>query len=143
MDSGSRGAIVGLTLATTARDIYLACMEAVAYEMRLNQERLASSGVELTRLVATGGGAKSKLWMQIKADVLGLEFDTLETEDAGTIGCAMMAAVAAGLFASLNEAKAKFVRKTGSFKPDPDRHARYTEVYNRYKKLYEAVRPLV
>lgn len=143
MDSGSRGAIVGLTLATTARDVYLACMEAVAYEMRLNRDRLASSGVEFTRLVATGGGAKSKLWMQMKADVLGVEFDTLETEDAGTIGCAMMAAVAAGVFASLEEAKTKFVRKTGTFKPDMERHAKYTEVYNRYVNLYNAIRPLV
>ena len=59
MDSGAKGAIVGLTLATKGRDIYLACMEAVAYEMRVNMERLAASGVRFDRLVATGGGAKS------------------------------------------------------------------------------------
>jgi len=143
MDSGSRGAIVGLSLATTDRDIYLACMEAVAYEMRLNRERLAASGVTFDRLVATGGGAKSKLWMQMKADVLGLPFDTLETEDAGTVGCAMMAGVAAGVFADLSVAQRTLVRKTGSFEPDAARHAKYTEVYRRYEKLYEAVRPLV
>ena len=143
MDSGSRGAIIGLTLATTARDIYLACMEAVAYEMRLNRERLAASGVRFDRLVATGGGAKSRLWTQMKADVLGLPFDTLETEDAGTVGCAMMAGVAAGAFADLPAAARALVRKTGTFEPDAARHAKYSEVYKRYEKLYPAVRPLV
>ncbi|MBR4259800.1 MAG: carbohydrate kinase [Kiritimatiellae bacterium] len=143
MDSGSRGAIVGLSLATTARDIYLACMEAVAYEMRLNTERLAASGVMFDRLVATGGGAKSKLWMQIKADVLGLPFTTLETEDAGTVGCAMMAGLAAGAFADLKSAAKVLVRRTGTFAPDAERHAKYSEVYKRYKGLYDAVRPLV
>ena len=143
MDSGSRGAIVGLSLATTDRDIYLACMEAVAYEMRLNMERLAASGVRFDRLVATGGGAKSNLWMQIKANVLGIPFDTLETEDAGTVGCAMMAGVASGAFADLQAAAEVLVKRTGTFEPDASRHAKYMEVYGRYKKLYDAVRPLV
>ena len=143
MDSGSRGAIVGLALATTDRDIYLACMEAVAYEMRLNQDRLAVSGVTVKRMVATGGGAKSKLWMQMKADVLGIPFDTLETEDAGTVGCAMMAGVAAGAFADLSAAKDALVRKTGSFTPNSERHIAYTAVYKRYEKLYNVIRPLV
>ena len=143
MDSGSRGAIVGLSLATTDRDIYLACMEAVAYEMRLNHERLAESGVVFKRLVATGGGAKSKLWMQMKSDLLGLPLDTLETEDAGTVGCAMMAGVAAGVFADLVVAKAAMVKKTGSFEPNAEKHAAYSSVYERYKKLYNVVRPLV
>ena len=143
MDSGSRGAIVGLSLATTDRDIYLACMEAVAYEMRLNQDRLAVSGVTVKRMVATGGGAKSKLWMQMKADVLGLPIDTLETEDAGTVGCAMMAGVACDVFADLSAAKDALVRRTGSFNPNAERHAAYTAVYRRYEKLYNVIRPLV
>ena len=143
MDSGSRGAVVGLSLATTDRDIYLACMEAVAYEMRLNQDRLAASGVTIKRMVATGGGAKSKLWMQMKADVLGVPLDTLETEDAGTVGCAMMAGVAAGVFHDLAAAAKVMVRKLGTYEPNPVLKAEYDKVYARYRKLYEAVRPLV
>ena len=143
MDSGAKGAIVGLTLGTKARDVYLACMEAVAYEMRLNREHLAASGVKFDRLVATGGGARSKLWMQMKSDVLGIPFDALEVEDAGTVGCAMMAGVACGAFRDLGEAKSVMVRKAGSFEPDAARHARYAEVFERYVKLYAAVRPLM
>jgi len=143
MDSGSRGAIVGLSLATGARDIYLACMEAVAYEMRVNRDRLAAAGVVFDHLVATGGGARSRLWTQMKADVLGIPFETLETDDAGTVGGAMMAGAAAGVFTSLADAREKMVRRTGVFEPDPRRHARYTEVYGRYERLYSSVRPLV
>ncbi|MBR3084830.1 MAG: carbohydrate kinase [Kiritimatiellae bacterium] len=143
MDSGSRGAIVGLSLGTKARDIYLGCMEGVAYEMRLNRDRLAASGVTFDHLVATGGGARSRLWTQMKADVLGMPITTLETDDAGTVGCAMMAGVAAGIFHDLADARGKMVRRTGVFEPDPRRHERYTEVYMRYKGLYSAVRPLV
>ena len=143
MDSGAKGAIIGLTLGTKARDVYLACMEGVAYEMRLNRERLAASGVLFDRLVATGGGARSKLWMQIKSDVLGIPFDALEVEDAGTVGCAMMAGVAAGAFRDLKEAAAAMVKRTDTYEPDPARHARYSDVYARYEKLYAAVRPLV
>lgn len=143
MDSGSRGAIVGLSLATTDRDIYRACMEAVAYEMRLNRERLAASGVAFDRLVATGGGAKSRLWVQMKADILGIPIETLETDDAGTVGSAMMAGLACGAFGSIAEAAAKMVRRVGRFDPDPARHALYSEVFARYERLYAAVRPLV
>jgi xylulokinase len=143
MDSGAKGAIVGLTLGTGAREVYLACMEGVAYEMRLNRERLAASGVHFDRLVATGGGARSKRWMQIKADVLGIPFDALEVEDAGTVGCAMMAGVAAGAFRDLREAAAAMVKRTDTYEPDPARHLRYSDVYARYEKLYGAVRPLV
>ncbi len=143
MDSGSKGAIVGLTLGTRARDVYFACMEAVAYEMRLNMERLAASGVRFARLVATGGGAKSKLWMQIKADVLGIPFDALEVEDAGTVGCAMMAGLASGAYRDLGEAKAAMVKKVGTYEPDTISHERYAEVFARYERLYPAIRPLV
>ena len=143
MDSGAKGAIVGLTLGTKGRDVYLACMEAVAYEMRVNMERLAASGVCFNRLVATGGGAKSKLWMQMKADILGIPFDALEVEDAGTVGCAMMAGVAAGAFADLSQAKSVMVKRAGSYVPDAHRHDQYREIYKRYEKLYAATRPLM
>lgn len=143
MDSGAKGAVVGLTLGTKSRDLYLGCMESIAYEMRLNMERLGLAGVKFDRLVATGGGARSDLWMQMKSDVLGIPFEALEVEDAGTVGCAMMAGVACGAFRDMGEARTAMVRKSRSFEPDAARHARYGDVYARYVKLYGAVRPLM
>ena len=69
MDIGSKGAIVGLTVATEVPEIYRACMEGVVYEMLLNKEYLEDYGVEFYMMHATGGGAKSKVWMQMKADI--------------------------------------------------------------------------
>lgn len=143
MDSGARGAIVGLSLGTTERDLYLACLEGIAYELRLNRDRLARSGIRVDRLVATGGGAKSRLWTQIKADILDLPIDALETEDAGTVGCAMMTGVAIGAFSDLAAAASVLVRKVSTFLPNPARTAEYDRLYTRYERLYDAVRPLV
>ena len=70
MDTGSRGAILGLTTDTSAADLYRACMEGVVYEMKLNVDALEGSGARFTSMHATGGGAHSAVWMQMKADML-------------------------------------------------------------------------
>ena len=143
MDTGSRGAILGLTTASTAADIYRACMEGVAYEMLLNYEALSDSGIHFTRLNATGGGAGSGVWMQMKADILNLPITALKTADAGTVGSAMLTGIAVGLFSGLKDAAAHMVREAETFWPRADMHEKYMEIYARYKKVYEAVRPLM
>ncbi len=143
MDTGSRGAVLGLTAGTTLPEIYRACMEGVAYEMRLNYDALSDSGIRFTRLHATGGGAKSRVWIQMKADILNLPITALETSDAGTVGSAMLTGVAVGLFRDLSEAAAVMVRERETCHPDPLRHKQYMQVYERYRKVYHAVRPLV
>ncbi len=143
MDTGSKGAILGLTTATTAGELYRACMEGVAYEMRLNYEALAGSGIRFEKLNATGGGAHSKLWMQMKADVLNLPITALETVDAGTVGSAMLTGIAVGVFRDLQDAASHMVREMETYDPRPEMHEKYMQVYQRYRKVYEAVRPLV
>ncbi len=143
MDTGSRGAVLGLTAGTTLPEIYRACMEGVAYEMRLNYDALADSGIHFTKLHATGGGAKSKVWMQMKADILNLPITSLKTSDAGTVGSAMLTGVAAGVFSDLEEAASIMVRQRETYYPDPRRHEQYMQIYERYRKVYQAVRPLV
>ena len=143
MDTGSRGAILGLTAGTTLPDIYRACMEGVAYEMRLNYDALADSGIRFSKLHATGGGAKSKVWMQMKADILNLPITSLKTSDAGTVGSAMLTGVAVGIFRDLAEAAAIMVRQLETYQPDPRRHEQYMRIYERYRKVYQAVRPLM
>ena len=143
MDSGSKGAIVGLTLSSTAGEIYRACMEGVAYEMRLNYESLAGSGIRFERLNATGGGARSRVWMQMKADVLDLPVTALRTADAGTVGSAMLTGIQTGLFRDLADAAGHMVAEAETFYPRADMHEKYMEIYGRYRELYRAVRPLV
>ncbi|MBO4356332.1 MAG: carbohydrate kinase [Clostridia bacterium] len=143
MDIGSKGAIIGLMTSTTAADLYRACMEGVVYEMRLNYESLSETGVRFKKLIATGGGAKSKIWMQMKADVLNLPITVLDTVDAGTIGSAMLTGIAVGLFKDLESAAACLVRKKETYYPRAEMHEKYMKIYERYKKVYNAVRPLI
>ena len=143
MDTGSRGAILGLTTAHTPADIYRACMEGVVYEMKLNYDALEGSGVRIERLHATGGGARSKVWMQMKADVLDLPVTALKTGDAGTVGSAMLTGIAAGMFRDLSDAAAHMVQAAETYEPRPEKHREYMQVYERYKEVYKAVRPLM
>lgn len=143
MDSDSKGAIVGLTAGNTVSDIYRGCMEGVVYEMMINMECLKGSGIRLEMLHATGGGAKSAMWMQMKADVLNMPLIELKTVDAGTVGSAMLTGVAVGCFTNLEDAASHMVVKKKIYYPDAGMHEKYMVIYDRYRKLYEAVRPLV
>ena len=143
MDTGSKGAILGLTTATAAGEIYRACMEGVAYEMRLNYEALSGSGIHFEKLNATGGGAKSKIWMQMKADVLNMPITALKTSEAGTVGSAMLTGIAAGVYQDLQDAANHMVQETDTYYPRPEMHEKYMKVYERYKQVYNAVRSLM
>ncbi len=143
MDTGSKGAVLGLTTASTAADIYRGCMEGVTYEMYLNYQALTGSGIRFKKLNATGGGAHSSLWMQMKADVLNLPITALKTVDAGTVGSAMLTGVAIGMFRDLKEAAGLMVEETVTYEPRQEIHEKYMQVYERYRRLYDAVRPLM
>lgn len=142
MDTGSKGAILGLTMDTTSADIYRACMEGIAFEMRLNMDKLNGSGLEFEKLHATGGGAHSAVWMQMKADILNTPITALETVDAGTVGCAMLTGAAIGVFEDLEAAAACMVKETVTYYPREHMHQEYMCIYAKYKKVYQAVRPL-
>lgn len=143
MDTGSRGAILGLTTSTTVSEIYRGCMEGIVYEMYLNMKALQGSGIRFTQMRATGGGAHSKVWMQMKADVLGIPITALRTVDAGTVGSAMLTGVAIGLFENLEDAAAHMVEETVTYEPRSKMHEAYMKIFERYEKVYQAVRPLM
>ena len=143
MDSGSKGAIIGLTIEHTSADIYKALMEGVSYEMLLNIEVLHKAGVKIKRLRATGGGAKSSVWLQLKADIFGLPIVSLGSSEAGTIGSIMLTGLASGAFSSLEEAADRLIHEEGTYYPDMKKHAAYMVLFEKYRKIYRAVRPLI
>lgn len=143
MDTGSKGAVVGLTVEHTAADIYRAMMEGVVYEMKLNLARLTQAGVAPQKLYATGGGAVSRVWTQMKADILNLPIVSLENAEAGAAGCAMLAGIAVGCFKDLEDARQKMLKEKAVYMPREEMHQAYLASYEKYEKLYEAVRPLV
>ena len=143
MDNGSKASIVGLTLEHTSDDIYKALMEGVTYEIMTNIEHLESFGITLNKLIATGGGASSPVWLQIKADILNRPVTSLSAKEAGSCGTCMMAGVAIGLYDNLYEAKKIFVKEKGAFMPNPANADKYKKYYEAYKDIYNSVRPIV
>lgn len=143
MDTGSKGAILGLTMDTSTAELYRACMEGVVYEMYLNIKSLRGSGCRFTRMHATGGGARSAEWMQMKADMLDVPITALKTVDAGTVGCAMLTGIAIGIFNDLQDAAQHMVEETVTYVPRPEMHGKYMRIFERYEKVYQAVRPLM
>ena len=135
-DLSARGALIGLSTSTTDGEIYRAIMEGLALEMRYETAIAAECGIEVRSAVATGGGANSAKWLQIKADIQRIPFSTLRSAEGGLCGCALLQATALGKM-SVGEAKARFVRTDRIFTPG---EALYEEKYRRYIKLYDHLR---
>ena len=143
MDIDSKAAMIGLTLEHTGADIYKALMEGVTYEIMINIDRIQNCGIVPEKLYATGGGATSEVWLQIKADVLNRPITALLAKEVGTCGTCMMTGVAIGLYKDLNEAKTYFVKESKTFMPNAEKVEAYKKYYEAYKKVYNAVRPIV
>lgn len=139
MNPNAKGTIHGLTLNTSTEQIYRALMEGVTYEMRYNLECLLGAGISIHSLRAVGGGAKSDLWLQIKADILNLPIERLNVNEAGTIGNIILAGTAAGVYSSLEEAINVLVKPLHLFEPNPQNVEYYEQQYNKYKQLSRAI----
>jgi xylulokinase len=140
LDSKSRGAIVGLTLHTTKGELSRAILDSNNYDLRLNMERLRGIGVPMEELRVIGGGAKSPLWLQLRADVLGMPAVVPAVPEAASLGAAILAAVSAGRFADAAGGARGWVKAARTFVPDMTRHQRYAEKYENYQKLYQSLK---
>jgi sugar (pentulose or hexulose) kinase len=141
-EPGARGAFYGFTLHHEKGHFVRAVLEAVAFMLRRNLELLAGLGKPPREVRSHGGGARSPLWNQIKADTCGLPVLTLRGEDAAVRGDAMLAGVAAGIYADLGEAITAMVSIGERYTPDPAAQRAYEGAYRRYIQLFEALRPL-
>ena len=84
-----------------------------------------------------GGAARSDLWLQIKADMLGLPVERPACSDAASLGAAMLAATGIGQFATVEEASDAWYRPIDVFEPDPKNYSVYDDVFKRYQSLYD------
>jgi len=142
LDPSSKGALVGLTLETKSKDIIKAILDSVGYELRINLEFLEKSGIKVDVLHAIGGGAKSEKWLQIKADITGKRFISLEIPDAGCVGAAILAGKATGVYSSFEEAIGKLIKYQKIFSPQEEKKKKYEKKYRTYKKLYPSLREI-
>jgi xylulokinase len=142
LDTRALGAMFGLRLTTRRQEVVKALLEGLEYEIALNQALLAEAGIEIRLYKAIGGAAKSPLWMQLKADVLGRPVAVLETTESAALGVALLGARAAGLIESVSEAASRFARTGRRFEPDARRSAVYNHRLAIYRDLYPTTRPL-
>ena len=132
MIPSAKGTITGLTMAATLSDIYRAVLEGITFEMTYNLHTLEDFGIHIHSLRATGGGAASPAWLQIKADIMGRPITPVKADEAGTVGCAMVSAIQCGVFSSLEEAARQFVTYGDTYYPNENLHDFYAEKYSRY-----------
>ena len=138
----ARGTFVGLTMDNTREDMTQAVLEGVAFALRDSLEVAKSLGIKIDRTKICGGGAKSPLWRRIIANVLNLKVDILESEEGPAFGAAMLAAVAAGEYQSVEEIAAKLVHVVDTVEPEPEIAARYEKRYAQFKEIYPALKPV-
>lgn len=138
----ARGTFMGMTMDTTREDMTQAVLEGVAFALRDSFEVAKSLGIHIDRTKICGGGAKSPLWRQMIADIFNIRVDIPESEEGPAMGGAMLAAVACGEYASVEEAAEKIVKIVDTVEPVPENAARYEKQYQKFRQIYPAVKEL-
>ena len=139
-DPDARGSFTGLSLRHDRGALVRAVLEGVAYGLRDSLDLLVELGVKPERGRASGGGARSELWLRIVASVLELPLERVEVEEGAAYGAALLGGVAGGVWADVGEAVRACVRTRGEVEPDPAWIAAYAEGRETFRALYPALR---
>lgn len=137
-----RGTFTGLDLHHRREHLYRAIQEATCYGLEANLRTLREHGLQPDSIIACGGALSSPSWMQMHADVTGVDIVITEVQDGPTLGSAMMGAVAAGRFADLHEAADAMVHEARVYRPDAARHQEYKFWVEQYLQLYPALKDI-
>lgn len=142
-DAKAKGVYYGLDFSKTRAHLARASLEGAAFSLRHNLETAAGVGARADILRAMGGAANSRLWTQIKADVTGCRIEVPSSDTATTLGAAMLAGVATGVYTSFGEAVKRTVQVKRVHTPDPAAQEQYAAAYQTYLELYERLSPLM
>ena len=142
-DPLARGSITGLTLKHTLPHLYRAVYEGICFGTRQILEDMVDNGFKPERIMAGGGGAKSRLWTQIQADILGRPIHLPREKETMALGAAIWAGLGAGRFKSYQEAIARMVHIERAVAPRGERYGIYDQLYREYVALYPATRPIM
>jgi xylulokinase len=141
-DPLARGSWVGLTLRHRRGHLTHAVLEGVAFGLRDIFTLMQGVGLGAVNQVrVSGGGAKSTVWRQILADVLGVELVTVDTTEGAAYGAALLAGVALGAWADIASACAQTINVTERVTPNAKNVQRYSQMYKQYEMLYPALKP--
>ncbi len=139
-DPDARGAFIGLTLATERGHLFRAVLEGIAFGFRHHLDVFAELGQVPRRVRVTNGGARSRLWKQVTADVIGLPLETLRSHPGSALGAAFVAGMGVGVFTSWDEIE-RFVEVGETIQPRE--HDGYERPYRTFRALYPALKEVV
>jgi xylulokinase len=142
LDTSSRGAILGLSFATDRPALAKAILEGLTFELRINLDLLRDSGIAIDELRAVGGGARSSLWLGMKADICGVPLRVPRVTEAACLGAALLAGVACGAYRDIETAVNSAVCLDHRFVPDLQSRAAYATRFETYGQLYPALKNL-
>jgi xylulokinase len=138
----ARGCFIGMSMDTSREKMSQAVLEGVAFALRDSFEIAKSLGINIENAKICGGGAKSKLWVKIIANVLNINVDRIEVEEGPALGAAMLAAVGCKEFDSVEQAASKVVKVIETVKPDSALVEYYEVAYKKFVKIYPKVKDL-
>ena len=143
MDSDARGVFFGLSLSHDRFSLARAVMEGVAFSLKDSLVIFDELGVKADKVIASGGGARSRLWKKIQADVFGREIYTVKNSEQACTGAAVMAGIGCGIYADARQACREIISFEDEVtEPDRENVKKYEEIYDVYKRLYLANRDL-
>ncbi|MDZ7371706.1 MAG: FGGY family carbohydrate kinase [candidate division KSB1 bacterium] len=136
LDVHSRAAFLGLTFRTRKADIAKALLEGLTFELEQNLALLRDAGIEIRELRAVGGGAKSDLWLQLKADICRVDVQRLKVTDAACLGAALAAGNGCGIYKAVEDGIRLHVALDRRFEPDSVRMQQYRQRMQLYRQIY-------
>ena len=135
----ARGVFAGIKMGMGKGHFIRAILESITCMIHRNIQIMRNKGISITDIHVLGGGSKSRLWMQMLADMTGLPAITLLNSDNAATGAALLAGVGTGIFKNLDDACHITVKEHTRFEPDPLHHEQYKTTYNKYLQLYESL----
>ncbi|HEX6868447.1 MAG TPA: FGGY family carbohydrate kinase, partial [Candidatus Limnocylindrales bacterium] len=138
----ARGVYAGLSLNHGTGHLFRALLEGCTFALRDIVDRLDALDLAAEEIRVVGGGARSPLWLQMKADVTGRRVRVLANDESTAVGAAMLAGVGTGTFADLDDAVARLaVLAPSAYEPDAGVQAGYEDAYGRYRRAFDALEP--
>ena len=140
LDPDARGVFFGLSAMHTKKDMLRAVMEGVSYSLRDCVEVFRQMNINVSDMMACGGGGSSPLWRSMLADLYGCQVKTASSKEGPALGVALLAAVGAGIYSSVPEACHAVVKTDKIQHPDAQRSAEYEKFYQLYVEIYPALK---
>ena len=139
-DPYARGSFIGMSMDTRREDMTLAILEGVTFALRDSLEVARSLGIEIKKTMICGGGAKSPLWKKLVANIMNVEVEVPVSEEGPGFGAAILAAVGCGEYENVEKAKKAIIKIKEKIKPEEELVLKYEERYQKFKKIYPALK---